>query len=264
MGSGLDRDFEYLRERTHGMMPTAVYERIYATAAALGGRDIVEVGTGHGAGAISAALGLLDGGMGGRVYTVDRLEGGSRAIYGSRVDNQRIIDTLLASFEVEDVVTVVVAQAADIPDLLPPDLDIGLVILDADGRVDRDLLALWSRLSPRAAVVIDDYEDRGLARRTGWARVVVEAKFRMTYEITNKLVAVGLLEPDVQISKTLFMRRTDKHLFDVPNLEAQLRDALATLATSHGVKLSTRARTLRWLRDQSPETYYWLRRAFRR
>ena len=260
----VNRDFENLRERTHGMMPTAVYERIYGTATALNGRDVVEVGTGHGAGAISAGLGLVDAGHGGRIFTLDKLEGGSRAIYGGRGDNQRIVESNLAGFGVDSVVTVLVAQAKDLPKLLPPDLEIGMIILDADGRVDRDLLALWPRLADDAVAVIDDYDDRGQARRTGWGKVVIEAKFRMTFEVTNRFLTAGLLELEERIGNTAFLRRTAKTLDSVPDIEAQLRDALATLAISHGVKLSVRARSLRRLRDWSPQTYYRLRRAFRR
>lgn len=260
----MHRDFEELRLRTHGMMPTAVYERIYNTALALNGGDVVEIGTGHGAGAISAGLGLVDAGHGGSVFTIDRLEGGSRAIYGGKEDNQRIVERNLTSFGVEDVVTVVVAPASELPKCLPPEVEIGLVILDADGRVDRDLLAVWPRLVHDAAVVIDDYVDQGLARRTAWGEVVIHAKFRMTFEITNRFLAVGLLDLEEQIGNTAFLRRTGKDLDAVPDLEPQLRDALATLAISHGVKQSARKRVLRRLRDSSPNTYYWLRRAFRR
>ena len=69
---------------------------------------------------------------------------------------------------------------------------IGGIMLDADGRIDRDFSILCSRLAPRAMIVIDDYAD------------IDRYKHRSTKGLVDQLMEWGLLQPTELLDNTLF------------------------------------------------------------
>lgn len=64
------------------MLPVEVYQRLYEAALAAPDRNLVEVGCAHGAGTVCLAAGLRDSGREGRVYTFEKIVGGTREAYG--------------------------------------------------------------------------------------------------------------------------------------------------------------------------------------
>lgn len=82
--------------------------------------------------------------------------------------------------------------------------NIGLVVIDADGAIDRELNLLYDRTVEGGAVVIDDYNDYlkyyGLSKN----RVHVDAKHKVTKALVDYYVEEGFLEVDKVIQSTWF------------------------------------------------------------
>ena len=176
-----------------GWMPLATYRRLYETAAAFPGGDIVEIGTFRGAATIVLALGAQQSGRPFRVLTADVLRPGIGA-KGASVDER--IASLRRTFEtfgVASSVHFVHGAAEDLVARHDP-RDIGLVLLDASGMLESHLAPLWSRLRPGRVIVIDDIDGRVRVRR-GWRTSVVEQKQRLTRLLVDAFVAEGLLTP---------------------------------------------------------------------
>ena len=95
---------EEVRKACNGMLPLHVYERIFETAKTSSGTTFLEVGTAHAAGTVCLALGLQASGRAGKVYTFEKILGGSRERYGDYDENIAIIRNNLAEFGVADTV----------------------------------------------------------------------------------------------------------------------------------------------------------------
>lgn len=201
-------DFKEIRRICHGMMKPEVYERIYATGCASLGSVFVEVGSGHGAGTVCLAKALQDTGRGdGRVFTFDKFEGGSRKPYGNASQNLDITKAALAHFGVSEIVTIIDGDVAETSAHLP-DVDIGLLFLDCDGRIDRDFRSFLNRVVVGGSVIIDDCADRVRATdKGGFLRI--DQKHRLTHLLVESAVKAGLIEPAGLTNQTWFGIRTD-------------------------------------------------------
>lgn len=253
-------EFTALREGANGMLHSETYERIYRTALSVSDSDVVEIGTAHGASAISAAWGLYDQDSRSRVYTLDRLEGGSRAAYGGRTTNEQIVAQNLQRFGVKDRVELLVGEAEDIRVFLPPNVVIGLVILDADGRIHRDIVNLWDHLTPNAFFVIDDYVPLCRLKPGGWRQAKVDAKMLLTYELANSLLAAGMLQRVAVLGRTLFARRGPSAIPD--DFNKLVLEAYDKLVFMRAKKPGVRDQLSAWLRSSYPRSYRQMRAVF--
>ncbi|MGH7898555.1 MAG: hypothetical protein ACREQQ_11420, partial [Candidatus Binatia bacterium] len=73
-----------LKRRAGGMLPAAVYHRLYDEVVKLPDLDIVEVGGAAGAGSIAIALAMQESSKRSKLVVVERCEGGSRVPFGGR------------------------------------------------------------------------------------------------------------------------------------------------------------------------------------
>lgn len=186
---------ERIKRGANGMLGPDVYARLFALARHARPRTIVEIGTAHGAATIAVALGARAGGAPCHAYTVDPFAGfSSRVKFGSSADNLRIVGEAFSRFGVADCITVVVGTSAD---LLPhlPDRPIDLLLIDADGRLDRDLALLFDRLAADANVVIDDVDGATCLTRFQ-NRTYCDQKHRLSRLIVDCLVASGHLRDE--------------------------------------------------------------------
>jgi predicted O-methyltransferase YrrM len=255
-------DLSALRCRAGGMLSLNAYERIYRSALTTTARDVVEIGTAHGAGTIACAWALLDRQSDGRVFTLDRLEGGSRAAYGDRSANERIVTRNLQQFGVEDRVELLVGEARDIGTLLPDNVEIGLLLLDSDGRIHRDIENLWDRLSPDALLVIDDFEPVCRLKRIARRHVRVDSKMMLTYEIASALLLEGTLRRVDLVGRTLFAQRAADQLPD--GFGEMVLAAYDKLVFIDGTLPTLRSKTADWLRASHPTALNRLRSIVRR
>lgn len=200
--------FGEIAVRCDGMLAPAIYQALYESAKA--GGIIVEVGTALGAATTSLALGLQASGLPGRVYSFDPMTGGPRRNLTGvdlRIERTR---ANLHSFGVDHLVDLVPTSLPDGIGRLPADEPVSVLLLDADGRIDRDLLAIFHRIAPGGVIIIDDDADRVRLNRVGLASYKVDSKMRLTHLLTADLKRQGAITPTSKIKDTLFTRKSEK------------------------------------------------------
>jgi predicted O-methyltransferase YrrM len=146
--------------RRQSMLHSDVLQLLYHLART-GRGAIVEVGPFRGGSTVALALGMRDGGNARKFITIEQ---GGR-LRGHRLRTGNIVRTLkrnLARKRVADLVTVLEGRSSDerivaaVHDALDQE-GIGLLVLDADAGVKRDLDLFAARLNDHCWIVIDDY-----------------------------------------------------------------------------------------------------------
>ena len=84
--------------------------------------------------------------------------------------------------------------------------DVRLLVIDADGRIDRDLALLHERLADDAAIVIDDVDGQVAAwpDGNGW---FVDQKHRIASSLVQSFCEAGWLVPAGVTGQTGFFRK---------------------------------------------------------
>lgn len=201
----VDRLLARVKHEAFGWMPLPVYRRLYDTAAARNGGAFVEIGTAQGAATIALALGAKAAGKPFRIYTVDDFVTGSRPRSGSPQEKLALVRRGYEAFGVADSIENVIGSTADFPTTagLP---EIALLLIDADGRIDRDLALLHGRLAPDCPVIVDDMDDAFyIYMRKG--RLVIDQKHRLTHLLLAAFAGAGLLVPDGASGQTGWYRK---------------------------------------------------------
>lgn len=193
-------DFSEVRRSCDGMMRPDVYEAVYNAAKGAPDGLFVEIGTAHGASAVCLAAAAKERGL--RVKTFDSFRAGGRLNYGDADENERIARRNIERYDLSDTVTVARCDAADVPGLI--DEPISLLMLDCDGRIDRDLTALFDRLAPGAVVIIDDCAKRSRVRDRGDGTCRIDQKHLLTWALTQSLCDNGILVPSHVSYQTWF------------------------------------------------------------
>ena len=201
----VERQLREVKEKAGGMLPLPVYRALYEAAKACGGGTIVEIGTAQGAATIVLALGARAGGARFRIHTADPFDRGTRLAVGSVAENVELVRRGFDGFGVAEDIALTVGEAAGLVGEADP-RDIALLLLDADGRIDRDLALLFDRLAPSARIVIDDVDDRLYVHDAGGAWVI-DQKHRLTHLLCEAFVRIGLLVPKARIGRTGFYRK---------------------------------------------------------
>jgi predicted O-methyltransferase YrrM len=146
--------------KRQSMLHPDVLQLIYHFARTSRGA-ILEIGPFRGGSTVAAALGLRESGVARKFVTIE--QGGQ--LRGHKLGTRNILRTLkrnLARQGVAGMVTVLEGRSPEKPviaavqEALGSD-EIGLLILDADVGIQRDLKLFGSKLIDRAWVVIDDY-----------------------------------------------------------------------------------------------------------
>ena len=173
--------------KEHSMLHLDVLTLIYHFSKICGG-DILEIGPYLGGSTIAAAFGVRDSGQ---QKTIVTIEPGGRCDH-SRLPTRNILKDLrrnLGRSGVADLITLIEGHswkeetvAAMRPQLQPG--RVGLLIIDADGNVKRDLDHYRDFLAGGCWVVIDDYYMPS-----------AESKDVLTKSQVNDLVADGQLQP---------------------------------------------------------------------
>jgi predicted O-methyltransferase YrrM len=202
-----DSAFRDLKRHCNGMLHPTVYRRLYETAKSYGG-TIVEVGTAHAAGTVALALGLKTSGTSGRIYSIEKIVGGSREAYGTPDENLSIIRGNLKHFGVEDSVELLIGDVSDLHKEIPPDREISMLVLDADGQIDRDFMLFFNRLRARAPIMIDDCEDSVQVKRKDRYIVAINQKKKLTWMLTRFFTEQGWIAEGKNLHGTLFTCKT--------------------------------------------------------
>jgi len=198
-------DFKSIKQNANGMLPVATYEKIYSYAKNSQG-DIVEVGTAHGAATICMASAIEPGS--GKVYTFEKIFGGSREKYGSVDDNIKIIKFNYEKFGVSDRIEQFIGDVVIEADKIKDLSSFSMLMLDADGRIDRDFVLFYDRLKPGGYIIIDDCDDR-IKVKLKSGIMLVDQKHKLTHLFIKKLEALGFLEEVEIAGNTYFGRKPD-------------------------------------------------------
>jgi len=152
------------------------------------GPNFLEVGTAHGAGTIALALGAKKAGLDVKIQTIDRFAGkfSSRSGFGSVEQNKTIVQENFAHGKVSQCISLFVGSTDEFVAAGHQRERIDLLMLDADGRIDRDLLHFHHLLAPQAVVVIDDIDSGVFLGRHG-ARLLWKARHRPELLISDEL-----------------------------------------------------------------------------
>ena len=222
----IDRLLERVQREAHGKLSIAVYRRLYESGAASGGGTIVEIGTSQGAATLALALGAKSAGVDFRIVTVDTFLTGSRPRAATIGEKQAIVRSGFQAFGVSDRIDLVAGTTEEMIAIDDPS-DIGLLMLDADGCIDRDLAALWDRMRAGCTIVIDDVDDHNYLdfhRR----RLRIDQKHRLTHALVEAYAKAGLLVPEGESGQTAWFHKSGKKV-DPAELERLARPAYRAL-----------------------------------
>lgn len=220
MQSGIDPErFKTIKKTCNGMLAPQVYERFYQTAKIAGPGIIVEVGAAHAAGTVALALGARAGPAAQKVFSFEKLVGGSREKFGGPEANVAIIERNLATFGASQCVQMIYAASDHGKNALPADVPIAMMVLDADGAIDRDFGLFLDRMPPGAPIIIDDYRDkiRVWANRGGYGRV--DCKHKLTKELVDFYEAAGAIRRVELINDTWFGEKSGKFVGPIASLD---------------------------------------------
>ena len=204
-----------VKERCHGMLSAHVYQKIYDTARSSEGGVIVEIGAAHGAGTVCLAMGLRDASRPGKVYSFEKIIGGSREQFGGLSENEKIIRSNLRHFGVEDRVELIIGDVEDDHHRVPRDRPIEVLVLDADGRIDRDIGLFYDSVRIGGAVIIDDVADMVRVKPTKDGRYSVDQKHRLTFLLLRELIGANMLTKGEAFSGTWFGRKLEASASDL-------------------------------------------------
>lgn len=191
-------DAQAVIQRCNGMLAPDAYEAMYHAAKVAPTSTLVEVGTAHAAGTVCLAMGLRDSGRTGKVYTFEKIIGGSREAYGSVDRNIEIIKGNIEHFGLSDYVELLIGDVSALAGRVPMDEQIGLLCLDADGAIDRDFRLFFDRVAPKAPLVIDDVQNMTRIKRVGRrglsASFKVDLKHRLSYRLVQLFQEKNLID----------------------------------------------------------------------
>jgi precorrin-6B methylase 2 len=208
-------DFDQITIRCSGMLAPSIYKRMYEVALRSADGLIVEVGTYGGAATVALALGLRDAGKCRRVVSFGRAR--DPDAYRRRVKQN------LRFFGVEDLVELIVGEVGNTADAIPEHDRISVLVIDADGSIDRDMALFFNRVVPGGAIIIDDCTDLVRMRRVGWSTTIrIDAKMRLAYLLLSYFKSKGIISAGTQIKNTYFGEK----LRGFPDDKLDLNDVL--------------------------------------
>lgn len=229
-------NFYRIKRLTNGMLSADVYNAIYERAIQASEGNMLDIGTGRGAGTISIALAIKASKKHSRVYAIDQFYQHTAAHphkYTMSTHPHDCIDLNLGSFmdnmkkyQVDDLVIAIAGKTTDAGDQIPNTRDYTLMSLDVDGYIDRDFRIFYNRLAPGARIIIDDCRDvidrHGRANITTYRQLTTAEKHKfleekpdffmgrilgkqyLIYRLVEHFIANGLLETDTIVESTFF------------------------------------------------------------
>lgn len=190
-----------IKKKANGMLSIDVYREMYHVAQeAPQDTIILEIGTAHGAGTISLAHGALNKN---KVVSIDKITGGSRDKFGTLEENKSIINNNFKFFGVEKIINFYVGTSTEIAPKLTEKLKLSVLVIDADGAIDRDFELFYNKLLPGSTVIIDDYSDYVRIKKDK-KNIRIDQKFKLTYMLVSFFEKANLLEKKKVIDNTYF------------------------------------------------------------
>jgi predicted O-methyltransferase YrrM len=232
---------------TSAMLSNAGLRAIYEASLGVSRGVYVEIGPAQGGSTLAIALGRRSAGREAMIYTADVFTGSSALKTDDVGINVAILRSNLAELGVGENVRIVVVPREDIATTVPPDAEIGLLFIDADGAIDRDFAQFYDRILPGGQIILDDFEDKisgeylqysdeALQKyvRNKHAHNISElnpfGKHYMVYQFAQALVGLGLIEAAGAVANTGFFRKVGRTPYaqsGAPEGLAEIRAAIA-------------------------------------
>jgi predicted O-methyltransferase YrrM len=232
----LYRDFYRIKLKADGMLSPRVYARIYERVRATPDLDVLEIGSGRGAGTVVIAKALKDAGKTAKVIAVEKFEGGSNVAFGTKDENLLRVHDLFEHFSVTDKITIFpeYLSGSNIRHLvsLISDERLSCVVIDADGRLNVYLPALWEHLSDDCEIILDDYRESYDFREKSEQYPLGHTKELLCYRLVNRLVELGYIKIDKVVESTVFARKGSKQTISDADLAA-LDEQAASVERDH-------------------------------
>lgn len=161
-------DIEAMAVETSGMLEPSTYRVLHELAQGLCDGDILDIGVGQGATTIAYATGLQNSGQNGQIHVVDQFfqhkRGPHRYSLASNPEdaverNVAVFLNHLEQYGVSKRVNVFIGTTNQAGKAKLPIDRLGLLSIDVDGNIDRDLGLFGDLVSPGGLIVIDDYHN---------------------------------------------------------------------------------------------------------
>ena len=227
--------FNEIKIQCNGMLKPSSYEKIYDAARNARQGQLVEVGTAHGCATVALGLGLKSNNGNSTIHTFDRKE--PKGYFEARKDslsNEEIVRKNFLKYKVEHIITQHVGDINTIHHEIDDNLPISLLMLDADGMIDRDFKFFMHRLLDNAPIIIDDCSDRAklkFIKRN--CAVSVDLKHKLTYELVEIYKSSGLIEEYDRSGETIFCTYK-KPTGPIPDLTEEILSAYRKTIFSEG------------------------------
>ncbi len=267
--------FADLKASTRGLMPVEVYRRLFEIARDTSTGNIIDAGTGRGGTSISLALGLRESKSAGTVHAIDQFfqNLADRPHRYNKVTNPDDCVALnIAEFEknadrygVRSLIKIWPGTTDEVAKVFPKDIRVGILAIDIDGHVDRDLRYFYDFVEPGGWIVIDDYADtigprrekrlaefaaksadeqrEWLSRGGRMAKRRLLGKVLLTYRLANVLVDAGALTPPSVIKHTAFFRKPSDRPFSSFEVAGQISKMESGIQKEFLAKLRAARRT---------------------
>lgn len=253
-----------LKARTHGMLEAETYHALHHLVRETT-NDVLDIGVGRGPTTVAYALAVAkrERSSDSRIVVVDqfyqRRVGPHR--YNRETNPNDAVALNVAEFEanlvhygVRDRVDVYVGTTTEARPRIDTGRRFGVLSIDADGHIDRDLAYFYDQVEPGGLIIIDDYKnivDRQGNERLGRMRGQTERDIRswvenrdpaqarlllgkhlLIYRIANLLEREGMLSREATHGTTAVFRKPGARPFD--SLDAsQIRDIERQIADEY-------------------------------
>jgi hypothetical protein len=138
------------------------------------------------------------------VVTFDPMTGGPLRQVSDAAARAQLVRANLEHFGIAPLVEVVTEALGDGFAAIGTDEPISVLMIDADGRIDRDLLVAAPRLRAGTRLIIDDIGDElRLTDRVG-SKLKVDQKMRLAFLLLERFKRAGLISEGMLIKETYF------------------------------------------------------------
>lgn len=195
-------DFIEIKQLANGMLAPEVYEKIFQYASMAQPGLFIEIGTAHGAATI--AMGLAAKEKKSQIYTFEKIVGGSRERYGNFEKNLEIIRDNFEKFNLSDCIHLMVGEVEELRAKVDLTRPVSMLMIDADGAIDRDIEFFYDALLPGAPIIIDDCVDKARLKYMGRGNYQIDLKHRLTYRLVELFIENGVVVQDEIVNGTFF------------------------------------------------------------
>ena len=217
-------DLEKIIKYCDGMLTFNVYFKIYETAYYAQPGNIIELGAAHGAATVCLAKGLINSKKNNILFTVEKGDGenSSMSKFGSKEFNIHTLEKNLKYFNCDKKIKLIPEKITSASKQIIEHGPFSLILIDADGAIDRDFLIFYNFLMPGADIIIDDYENVKHLNKQSVINPL--GKKYTTYLFVNYFLEKGLIEKITILNNTLFCKKPMAIKYAVVINEKELKE----------------------------------------